>query len=84
MSFETISNVEGCAEVVLSVCRERGLRVAIHEPDLGRDIKFKIVAPNLQAFLSARAEWGRRLSVSDTQGRLSGASIPTRKTRSRL
>lgn len=64
MSFSTVCNVEGCAEVVLATAKQFGLRVELFEPDLGRDVKFKITASNRAQFLSARAEWGRRLSVS--------------------
>lgn len=64
MSFTTIANVEGCAEVVLATCRERGLGVALHEPDLNRDVQFRITAVTKGHFRSARAEWGRRLSVT--------------------
>lgn len=74
MSFSTVCNVDGCAEVVLATAKQFGLRVEIFEPDLGRDVKFKITAANRAQFKAARALWGRRLYVgggeSATRSRL--------------
>lgn len=63
MSFTRITNAEGCAEVVLAVAMERGFRVEIVDPDIQRDVKFRITSPNKEAYKSARREWGRRLYV---------------------
>lgn len=82
--FTTLVNAEGCAEIILSVAKERGFRIELFEPDVQRDVRFRITAPSKQSYRSARKEWGRRLTVSDRDGNLTGAAISKRKTRSRL
>lgn len=84
MTYSKFVNAEGCAEVILHTCRERGLRVEIFEPDVQRDVRFRVTAASRKQFLSTRDEWMRRLTVSDKDGKLVGASISKRKTRSRL
>lgn len=54
-------NAEGCAETVLAVCLERGMRVTLHEPNLTSDVRFKIEAQDRKHYLAARSEWCSRL-----------------------
>lgn len=68
MSFTRISSVDGCAEVVLYVAREMGLRVEIFEPDIQRPVTFKITASSKAQYRSAQHEWSRRLYVGNLDG----------------
>lgn len=81
MSETHIASVEGCAEIVLAVCLERGFRVKLHEPELNSGVKFRIEAPDRKSYREARREWGSRLYIG---GKEKFHADSTRVSRTRL
>ncbi len=53
-----------CPEIVIAVCKERGIKCTLEKPDLREDFVVIRVFCEKQKYKAAKAEWCQKMSVN--------------------
>lgn len=56
----------GCHEIIIAVCKERGLKCVLERPDEQADFMVFHIVTTASQFKAARCEWCRRMSVDSS------------------